>query len=180
MKEASFSRMKKTEYFRLVRDIPYKIALRPNETDYCCGEKNKMLHQLLEELKMKVRFRECTFLWSDLNIPKKILKIPHKDKSAHIYLEVYLPKKKKWVAVDATWDSGLSDVLQVSEWDGESATSIAVKPLTKYSTKKSKRDEKKDEKDIKGVVKDLKQNKKFYIALNKWFESVRKKNKKKE
>lgn len=166
--------MKKTEYFRLVRDIPYKIAVNPNETDYCCGEKNKMLHQLLEELKMKVRFRECTFLWSQLNIPKKIIKIPHKDKSAHIYLEVYIAKKKKWVIVDATWDSGLSKVFDVNEWDGESGTSIAVNPLTNYPPKKSFIDEKKDEKDAKGSIKDLEKNRRFYIAINKWLESERK------
>ena len=166
--------MKKTEYFRFVRDIPYRIAISPKEADYCCGGKNKILHQLLEELGMRVRFRECTFLWSELGLPKKILAIPHKDKNSHIYLEVYIPKKKKWVAIDTTWDSGLSKVFKVNEWDGESRTSIAVKPITTYPPKKSAMDEKKDEKDIKGTVKDLKRNRKFYIAVNRWMDGVRK------
>jgi len=161
--------MNKVEYFEFVRDIPYRIPLDAKEVDHCCGGKNKVLHQLFEELRIKVRYRVCDFYWSGLNIPMKILKIPHRDVASHLYLQVYVPKKGKWVNVDATWDKGLSNVFMISTWNGEKDTPLAVKPVRIYLPKNSVC----DKNDLKTAINDLNENRKFYKALDNWLEKER-------
>lgn len=159
------------DYFNSARDAHYKIPTTLTEEDNCCSGKHKKLHQLLQSINVKVRYRVCEFLWEDVNLPKEVEKIPHDDACTHTYLEVYNPHKEKWVVVDATWDRGLSNVFKINEWDGENDTAIAVKPTKIYSPEESKRFV--ENESVDDMKKDLGRNGKFYRAVNTWLETVR-------
>lgn len=162
--------MNTVNYFRFVRDIPYKIPISENEADYCCSGKHKVLYQLLKSLKLKVRYRVCEFLWSSVNLPKEVVNIFHQDLSTHTYLEVFI-QARGWIVVDSTWDERLSKLFQINEWDGKNNTVIAVKPVRIYSPAESKRYV--ETESVDDVTNDLKINGKFYDAINKWLEKIR-------
>ncbi len=91
--------MKQVDYFYFVRDIPYKIPTSIKETDYCCSGKHEILFDLLKSLGLQARYRICLFLWSSLNLPPKLKKIPHENDCTHTYLEINI--KGKWKILDA-------------------------------------------------------------------------------
>jgi hypothetical protein len=156
--------------FKFVRDIPYRIPTAIDEADYCCLGKHKILHVLLSSLGLQVRFRACAFLWSSLDLPEEVKRIPHKDVCIHRYVEVFNREQNKWIIVDATWDKGLSSKFKINEWDGKSDTELAVKPVKIYDENRSKEF---IEIDTKLIIEDLKANGEFYKAVNKWLESIR-------
>lgn len=159
--------------FRMVRDIPYYIAVG-NEQDYCCATKPIILDKLLQTIGLKSRHIICEFRWEDLGLPKELLKLRHEDFETHEYLEVWIPERKKWVKVDPNWDSRIKhSKITIAEWDGLNNTKLAVIPTKTLSIQKSK----------EFIVKDatpaernayMKKNGKFFIAFNKWLESIRK------
>ena len=157
------------QVFHEVRDIPYRIPLRATEIDDCCTGKHKRLKALLERAGLTVRWRVCTFRWSDISLPSEISNIPHADDSSHAYLEVAL--NGSWIKVDATWDVGLSDFFTVATWDGYSDTVVAVPCLDTYSPEESSSIIANETTEV--VEKDLKINGDFYGALNLWIERVR-------
>ncbi len=159
------------EIFNQVRDIPYRIPLTSKETDKSCTGKHKQLKSLLEKEGLQVRWRVCSFKWSDINLPVEVSGKAHEDASTHAYLEVL--NEKDWINVDATWDNSLSMILPVSEWDGKSNTSIAVSCLKLFSIKESAAiiaDE-----NVEVINKDLALNGEFYAAFNEWLENERRK-----
>src|SRR3989344_9376662 len=113
--------------FLEIRDIPYRIPLAVGERDDCCSGKATHLKESLEKLGYTVRFRVCTFRWSSIDLPVNVAETPHKDLSTHSYLEVLI--NDSWRVVDPTWDKQSAKVFHINEWDGETATEIAVKPL---------------------------------------------------
>ena len=159
------------EEFRKVRDIPYRIPLSLKESDDCCSGKAKRLFDIFTGAGYEVRYRLCTFLWSDLNLPQGLQALPHKDECTHSYLEV--KTGDKWIIVDATWDSGLQELFTVNEWDGKSNTTVAV-PIRKcFSPEESFKIIQQDTTD-EVVVRDLQNNGKFYKRFNEWLGSNRK------
>jgi len=70
--------MDAVEYFRFVRDIPFKIPLSAHEPDYTCRGKHIVLKALLSSLGLKVRYAFCEWLWSSLDMPKSLAAIPQK------------------------------------------------------------------------------------------------------
>jgi len=155
--------------FESIRDIPYKIPLKWGEEDNCCSGKHKQLFDLLRKEGYQVRYRVCVFLWSSLNFPSKLESIPHDDDCTHTYLEIKL--KGAWKTLDATWDKQLNHLFIINNWDGESDTKIAVKPIKIFNPSKSvKIVSNQNEKKING---DLKINGKFYNHFNKWLEQNR-------
>lgn len=158
-------------YFNYVRDIPYRIPLLPKESDYCCVGKHVILHDLLSSLGIKTRFIACEFLWSSLNLPKKVNKIPHDKKCNHTYLEFYDSKKRKWFPLDATWDCRLKPFFKISHWDGKNATPLAVKSIKKLSLRDGIRIAKETTKEE--FIRDIKTGGKFYQAFNHWLEEIR-------
>ena len=113
-------------------------------------------------------------------MPESLRQIPHEDSTIHVYLEVYNKEQARWMTVDATWDRGLASRLPVSEWDGRSDTTLAVKPTE--SLKPIETQEEFDKwSDLPSEEKwlslpmnsPLKVNGKFYEELNKWVESIR-------
>jgi hypothetical protein len=158
-------------YFTFVRDIPFRLPLSVHEPDHSCIGKHVVLKTLLSSLGFRVRYALRLWLWSSLDIPESLKEIPHIDRAAHVYLEVYNKEQARWITVDATWDKDLAPKLPVSEWDGRSDTIIAVKPIEIL-----KPIELQDEFDKVIEAKwaeIIKANGKFFEALNKWVESIR-------
>lgn len=158
--------------FNNIRDIPYSIPLSINEeleNDKCCSWKAKMLKKILETNWYNVNYRICKFKWSDMNLPEKVIKVSHEDDSTHVYLEVEM--NWKIINLDSTWDRWLKSILEISEWDWENSTSIAVKQLWLLSVQKS--NEIMTQSIEESTIEDLKINWKFYKALNEYFEEVR-------
>ena len=163
--EVKEKQAKAREYFRFVRDIPYGLP------GYDCYAKNSVLRVLLESSSFKVRFAVCEFYWKDLKLPQKILAVPHEEKCTHTFLEV--KSGQKWLKVDATWDSGLKDVLEIANWDGKSDTLVAVPAIKFYSQEKSQKQvilEASEE----FLKRDWKANGKFYQAFSDWLAKRRK------
>lgn len=161
--------MNKVDYFYFVRDIPYKIPTFLGEPDYCCSGKHRILLDLLRNLGLQVRYRVCLFLWSDLGLQPRLERISHDDDCTHTYLEFKVGEN--WKVLDATWDVGLAKVFFVNEWNGKSKTKIAVKPIEVFSPMKSRDIVRKQTKKV--IEEDLKINRKFYKAFNKWLEKIR-------
>lgn len=154
--------------FNKIRDITYRIPLDESEIDSSCSGKQILLFEGLTKLGYICRYRVCTFRWSDLNLPNKLLNVPHEDNSTHVFLEVKT-QDNTWITVDTTWDKAISKVLHANTWDGESSTEIAVPPIEIYSVQKSHEimsDENFDQNDVKI-------NGDFYKEFNNWLESIR-------
>lgn len=158
--------------FKEIRDIPYRIPLALDEPDDCCtGKANRLLH-VLEENGYETRYRVCSFLWSETNLPKELLAIPHDDACTHTYLEVKIGDD--WKTVDPTWDSGLKGLLPIEEWDGVSDTGIGLPVKSIFSPEESLRVM---QESLTGdaFAEDMRKSGKFYEAMNDLFVEYRKK-----
>ena len=155
--------------FNSVRDIPYRIPLEYGEEDNCCSGKHAKLFKILTKKGYKVRYRVCVFLWSSLNLPQEVANVSHDDDSTHTYLEIYI--KGEWKVLDATWDKALRNLFYINEWDGESSTKIAVKPIKIFTPEKSLKIVKSQNREV--IEKDLEINREFYKAFNEWLEKNR-------
>jgi hypothetical protein len=161
--------MDATSIFYSVREIPYRISIEWGQENLSCIGKSDRLYKKLKNKGYKLRYMICTFKWSSINLPYKLIKIPHKDKCYHTYLEVNIDGA--WKILDATWDSGLKDIFPINEWDGKSDTKIGVKPKKIFSPTESAKIIQKRSKE--GFIKDRKLNGRFYMAFNKWLEQNR-------
>jgi len=156
--------------FKKVRDIPYRIPLTLEERDDCCSGKAERLYKIFKQEGYKVRYRVCTFRWSDLNLPEEVAVIPHEDECTHTYLEIEL--SNDWKVIDATWDKDLKKIFHINEWDGKSDTEIAVPSIECLSPEES-------ESYLKviavpeAITEDLKKNREFYQSFNDWLEGGR-------
>ena len=162
--------MKKIDHFNQIRDIPYRIPVDSNEEDCCCNGKAKRLKEFFEQEGLEVRYRVCTFRWSDLGLPEEVKKLIVEDLSTHVYLEVLI--NEKWIIVDPTWDKGLDQILPVNDWDGVGDTKIAVPVLETYDLEQSEKIMTCQAPDP-GTA-DTNKNTAFEIAFNDWLEKGRK------
>lgn len=150
--------------FNQIRDIPYKIPTSIDEVDCCCSGKHVVLKKEFEKLGYECKYRVCSFKWSELNLPSELYEVPHQDDSTHVYLEIKI--NGEWKNIDATWDNGITKILPVNKWDGESDTRIAVPVIEFFSDEES--DKIMTSEDAEVVEKDLKTNGEFYNAFNSW------------
>ncbi len=166
---------KRKEFFRFIRDIPYKIALLEDEQDYCCSTKSTMLSALFEKNGLETRQIICKFDWRDTPLPPDILSLPYNpDDTTHQYFQVFIPETSKWVNCDPTWDVGLKSLgFKVAEWDGLSDTELAVNPTHIYSASESSNM-------INGIFQDralisahMDFHRDYYYAINRWMASGR-------
>jgi hypothetical protein len=158
------------EEFEKVRDIPYGIPLSLEEPDKCCSGKADMLFKILKKGGYDVRYRLCTFRWSDLNLPKEIQDIPHDDESSHSYLEINIDGQ--WKILDATWDRKLKGIFNINEWDGKSDTEIAV-PVRECLSPEKSLGYIEHISTPEAIIADYKVNREFYKAFNEWLEMKR-------
>jgi hypothetical protein len=156
--------------FNQVRDIPYKIPIDLIEIDNCCSGKHKTLKGILEKENYQIRYRVCSFSWSSMNLPEKILSVPHDDLSTHVYLEIFI--NDKWLIMDATWDSKLKNFFHINQWNNLDENRIAVLPIETFSLEKSL--DIMENSNDQEILDDLKINGEFYKSFNNWLEEIRK------
>ena len=156
--------------FESIRDIPYRIPLKWGEEDNCCSGKHEKLFNLLTKEGYKVRYRVCVFLWSSLNLPPGLEKIPHDDDCTHTYLEINIDGN--WKILDATWDIGLKNLFHINKWDGKSNTEIAIKTTKIFTPQKSLEIVSNQNEEV--INKDLEINSEFYKGFNQWGDKNRK------
>ena len=152
-----------------VRDIPYQIPLTLDDKAVDCAKKHEMLAELLREEGVEVRFRVCSFLWSEQEIPQRILDIQHVDSCEHLFLEVF--SNDKWLTLDISWDIKLKNLFKIAEWDSEKGTEISVEPVKIYPVGND--GELRHNETEESFLKDIKDNGEFYQAINEWLESER-------
>jgi hypothetical protein len=154
------------ENFTTIRDIPYTIPLSLDEKDCCCSGKHMQLKKLFEIAGFKARYRVCSFLWSTMELPQKVLAVSHEDYSTHVFLEILI--HDQWITVDATRDPALHNILSINERDGTSHTSIAVPPIKIFSPEKSLAIMAAE--DDEEILRDLEKHGKFYHTFNEWLQ----------
>jgi hypothetical protein len=165
------------DIFNQVRDIPYRIPLALDETKGgehggSCLYKVELLKKLLEAECLECRYRICTFLWSQLNIPEEVMKAEHNDSGEHVWLEVLI--NNKWIILDPTWDIGLTRIFSINSWDGISDTKPAVKSIEILDVSASA-DIMNFDNYEEAFLEDLTINGKFYKALNTYLDQIRSK-----
>jgi len=164
------------EIFHQVRNIPYRIPLSLDETEGeyggSCLYKVELLKKLLEAEGLECRYRIGIFLWSQLNLPEKIMKAKHNDRGEHVWLEVCI--NNKWIILDPSWDIGLAGIFSINSWDGISDTKPAVKPIEILDVSASA-DIMNFDNYEEAFLEDLAINGEFYKALNKYFDKIRSK-----
>lgn len=160
------------EEFKKVRDIPYRIPLSLEEPDDCCSGKSDRLFKIFKSAGYDVRYRVCTFRWSDMTLPAGVQEIPHEDECTHSYLEIKIGDA--WIIVDATWDKGLESAFDISGWDGRSSTKVAV-PVREYFTPEKSAEYMEESLSPEAIAEDIKKNGQFYKVFNEWLEEVRRK-----
>jgi hypothetical protein len=152
--------------FNQIRELPLKLPESLNEENFTCWGKHRKLFALLNQAGYSVRYRVCEFAWSDHNFPKEILNIKHKDIENHLFLEINI--NNVWVVVDCTFDSKMP---KFNSWDGKSNCELAVKPRKIFTPVESSFLEKQQ---AFKFEEDFRQNKDFFIALNKFYDLIRK------
>jgi len=154
--------------FEKVRDIPYRIALSPDEVSDDCLGKAQKLFKILEESGYEVRYRLCKIRWSTMDLPKEVDEKPHDDDCSHAYLEVRIDGQ--WKLIDATWDRGLGKIFHINEWGEEQE--MAIPCLERMSPEESV-EHIKHITTREGIIADLEESGEFYRALNDWLEKCR-------
>jgi hypothetical protein len=157
---------KKREIFEKIREEPLNNPEKLGDKDNRCWGKHRRLKELLEKEGYEIRFRVCSFKWSQQRFPETILEIPHKDDDYHLYLEIKV--NNKWIIIDCSNDSKLP-VYNV--WDGMNDCKIAVNYDKLFSPRESS---KREREELEGFPKLIKENENFYISINKFFDNLRK------
>ena len=171
--------------FERIRDLPYKVGPLHEGDDLIrygwggCGPKNRYLAKYFYGLGYEVKVCWAPYRWKELDVlPSEIKKNPSVNRIGnHVYLKVKI--NNKWALIDATWDKGLYPLFSANiNWDGKSnqipATKIQKENCLDYPEPYlSWRKE-----NIKNIQ-PTKQEKKFAIEMNNFFENIRKLNSKK-
>jgi hypothetical protein len=157
------------DLFNKVRDIPLRMPQKLGEEVLTCWGKHRKLFALLNQYGFKVRYRVCEFSWKEQKLPSEILKIPHKEIENHLYLEINL--SDKWVILDCTMDFKMP---KFNEWDGRSDCNLGVIPDKLFNPMESSFLEKQEPFKFEEI---FKQDKEFFVALNKFYDSLREMNK---
>ena len=149
--------------FESIRDIPYRIGCQENDTS--CRAKSKILGDLLTRTGLKCVAVRGISQWSELGLPDNILSLIKRPIFNHFFVRAYIPENKRWVNVDATWDTGLKTKFNISQWDGLSDTSLAcqVTAIEKFTP-------------FDLTFRDFDPQDKFTKLLNNWFSNIRRQN----
>lgn len=111
------------QLFLAIRDLPYKIGTKSEDTS--CVAKTKLLGELLTRIGLKCQVWKAVVNWGDTGIPTELLQLTPKPTVNHLFLKAFIPERKMWAIVDATWDNRFAGKLQVNDWDGLSDTKLA-------------------------------------------------------
>lgn len=157
------------EIFNNIRDLPFRIT---GKNSMYCSKKCNLLKKRLADIGIESKIMVGNFKWTDLPLPKNIIQFINKDREQHAFLRVYIPETKKWVDIDPSWDNSLSDVFQVSNWDGHNNTILMTKLNKIREYKKAKFFRRLFIRIKRKLIKENNHN--FYVQLDNWLDSVRK------
>lgn len=152
--------------FTKIRDIPLRMIESSKDEDQRCWGKHRKLFILLNQAGLRVRYRVCEFSWSEQKFPKEILKLVKQDKEYHLYLEAEIGGK--WTIIDCSNDFRLPEY---NNWDGKTDCELGVicdKILTYTESSFIEKQEPFKREEL------LAKNRDFYIAANKFLDSIRK------
>ncbi len=153
------------QIFNKVRDLPYHCPENLNDKNYTCWGKHRILYTELKKLGYKVRFRVCSFKWSELKLQKEIYRLAPKDLDKHLYLEIFL--NNRWIILDCSDDYKLP---RYNIWDGKSDCKLEVKAIHIFSPAESITIEREMKKDFKIIIKKYKQ---LYKSINSFLSKIR-------
>jgi len=111
--------MNAIKVFNKVRDLPYHCPEYLKDKNYTCWGKHRILYAELKKLGYKVRFRVCSFKWSELRLPKEVSQLAPTDLDKHLYLEIFLDNR--WIVLDCSDDYKLPGY---NLWNGKSDCKI--------------------------------------------------------
>ncbi len=157
--------------FGEVQNLIYQLS-RDGKSDCNCVSKSKLLGVHFSNLDIPWRYRLVEFSWADLGVPEEVMSIEHDTPAVHKYLEAHIPETEQWVIVDPTWDPGLRDVLPVPQWDGLTATELAV-PGKQILTEKESETFYANVKSAEYVKGWFQRNNDFMEAINRWLVGCR-------
>lgn len=157
------------EIFNSIRDVPFRIT---GKNSMYCSKKCKLLKRRLADIGIESKIMVGNFKWTDLDLPKNIVQFINKDREGHAFLRVYIPETRKWVDIDPTWDNSLSNVFQISNWDGNNDTVLMTKLDKVREYKKASFFRRLCIKIKRKFVNES--NHDFYVQLDNWLDSVRK------
>lgn len=153
------------QIFEKIRDLPYHISTHGEEGRDCEDKTKKLIYEL-KQLGIPGRVRIGFFQWSVLNLPNAIAKINHDIECSHFFAEVK-NTKGDWVFIDSTWNKELEVAgFEIATWDGINPTILAMKCDKILSPE--------DSIEYMGQIdyeEDLKNNAKFYDAINEYCDS---------
>lgn len=167
--------------FELVRDIPYgNIGSRNPKKVWehqkgTCSGKHLLLGKLYEAVGIKVKYMMCLskFNFLQIKFPKDIQLIlrKHAIPDYHNFLKIF---NKKWITVDATFDSRLKKRgFPVNlNWDGKKNCIIAFKPLKVLEVRDVIAEKKRKLNELPKEIQDIRKD--FINKVSKWMEKARK------
>ncbi len=179
---------RRKKLFEKVRDIPFAIRLElfdPSEAPEkmlvagagFCIPKHLLLGELFERMGHEIKWVVHAFNWKDMPISysgylaEQVQKLPV---TYHLSLEAKF--SGSWKNVDATWDSALlkTDLPVNRDWDGDSATDLAVSSLgfESFEDIDALSSEIKREMDSYSLSEKLRLNR-FSLALNRYLSDIR-------
>ncbi len=171
--------------FEKVRDIPYGSTGERNPRHILqanigsCSGKHILLNNLFRALGFESKVLTCLHHFNEAlpsgnTCPPRLREMMRNYKIIDFHHFIKLQNRDKRLDVDATWDALLKDYgFPVNlDWDGESDTTIAVKPITFYP----------ETEDIAGLKKrliaelspkDRKIRREFMRLLTDWLRQIR-------
>jgi hypothetical protein len=112
------------------------------------------------------------FYWSDLKLPKEIMRLCNKDKEGHVFLRVKAPTGGGWMNLDPTIDIALGEYFTVEQWDGRSSTGIMM-PLTNIRVYRPFSFLERTKSKARRLLHRTEPNKVFYRAFDSWLDDMR-------
>jgi len=175
--------------FEEIRDIPFSVVPELFSLDKgprgmleenrgFCVPKHYLLGMMYQKLGVPVRYHTYSFRWSEIDVdyPQDLKKLAKRASvTYHLACKAFI--EKRWVLIDATWDSPLKKTgfLVNEDWDGRSPMKNAVKPLEEFIHEDARqRDIVFQEKLALYTLEEKLELSRFSLGLNQWLEELRK------
>lgn len=158
-----------TQLFDRIRDIPYRTS---DGSAQSCFDKCIALKRELDARSYICDLMIGDFYWSDLKLPKEIMKFCNRNAESHVFLRVKAPTGGGWMNLDPTIDAALGKFFTVERWNGRSSTGILTqltnirvyRPFSLLERTKSK---------VWRLLNRTEPNKAFYEMFDSWLDDVR-------
>lgn len=158
-----------TQLFDRIRDIPYRTS---DDSAQSCFDKCIVLKRELDAHGYVCDLMIGDFYWSDLKLPKEIMKFCNKNAESHVFLRVKAPIGGDWMNLDPTVDAALCKYFTVEHWNGRSSTGILT-PLTNIRVYRPFSFLERTKSKARRLFHRTEPNKAFYKAFDSWLDDMR-------